>query len=207
MLKITRIIVPTLVGATVYFIAERLETKKPFDLTSQNESKKNIIRRLFIKVRHDKALRLALVSIVATVGLQYFYHHIGAILLNEALNKQSVKTQPAGIFFDIVEKHEIALHSKSMRTLIDTQKHSKEEKVELLKIELDFIINNELSGHTGFVIISIIVLLITACSGGIAGLAIFLEALYKLLQEGRISQALYDRIVEAVTKNPNNSSF
>lgn len=206
-LKITRILFPTIVGATVYFAVDKFGSKKPFDITSQNGSKKNVIKRLFKRAYQNKALKLALISVVATVGVQYFYQQIAAILLNEVFKKQSAEAGPLQIFVEIVEEHNIALHSRSIKQLINTQKHSKEEKVELLKIKLDFIINNELDAHTGFLIISIIILLITTCSAGPMGLAIFLEALYRLLQEGRISQALYNRIVEEATKNFNNSSY
>lgn len=205
--SLVRILVPTAVGATVYITVKIFDSKTPSQKGFVSKTKTTGIKKIVKKITQDRALKFALISILATVGVQYFYQQIGTILLQEALNKESGKTGPLQVFVDLVEEHNIALHSKSIKSLISTPNHSRDEKVELLKIKLDFIINNELSTSTGFLIISIIVLLITTCTSGVMGVTIFLEALYKLLQEGRISQALYDKIVEAVTKNSNNSSY
>jgi hypothetical protein len=40
----------------------------------------------------------------------------------------------------------------------------------------------------------------TVCVSGVGGLALFLEALYRLFQEGKISRALYEQILKAVAK-------
>jgi len=42
--------------------------------------------------------------------------------------------------------------------------------------------------------------LITVCVSGVGGLALFLEALYRLFQEGKISRALYEQVLKIVTK-------
>jgi hypothetical protein len=42
--------------------------------------------------------------------------------------------------------------------------------------------------------------LITVCASGIGGLTLFLEALYRLLQEGKISRALYEQILKNVAR-------
>jgi Co/Zn/Cd efflux system component len=47
--------------------------------------------------------------------------------------------------------------------------------------------------------LSILAALIAACVSGVGGLALFMEALYRLFQEGKISRAVYEQLVEIVT--------
>ena len=140
--SLVRILVPTAVGATVYITVKIFDSKTPSQKGFVSKTKTTGIKKIVKKITQDRALKFALISILATVGVQYFYQQIGTILLQEALNKESGKTGPLQVFVDLVEEHNIALHSKSIKSLISTPNHSRDEKVELLKIKLDFIINN-----------------------------------------------------------------
>jgi len=90
------------------------------------------------------------------------------------------------------------LHSKSIKELIVAENLSKDAKIDLLKIKLDFIINGQCAGKKRFLIVSIVAALITVCGSGVGGLALFLEAFYRLFQEGKISRALYEKILKLV---------
>jgi hypothetical protein len=92
------------------------------------------------------------------------------------------------------------LHTKSMRSLIISNNLGREEKIALLKIKLDFIINGECAGKKRFLIMAILGAVISVAISGVGGLALILEALYRLFQEGKISKALYKRIVQVLAK-------
>ena len=87
-----------------------------------------------------------------------------------------------------------------MKALLVSQTLTNEQKVNLLKIKLDYIINGECSGKTRFLVMAIIGAILAFTISGVGGLALILEALYRLFQEGKISKALYKEIVKALTK-------
>lgn len=77
---------------------------------------------------------------------------------------------------------------------------TQEQKISLLKIKLDFIINGECGAKTRFLVIAIIGTLFTFTVSGVGGLALILEALYRLFQEGIIGKALYKQILKALVR-------
>lgn len=124
------------------------------------------------------------------------------LLINDVFDQVCVREMDGQlkIVYDIIKEHERSLHSKSIKELLVAHTLSKEEKVNLLKIKLDFIINGECGDKRRFLIVSIIATLIICCISRVGGLAIFLKSLYRLFQEGKISQALYKKILEITAK-------
>lgn len=101
---------------------------------------------------------------------------------------------------DIIEEHDLNLHAKSIKSLIVSNELTQEQKISLLKIKLDFIINGECAGKRRFLGMAIIGALLTFTMSGVGGLALILEALYRLFQEGKISKGLYKQILKALAK-------
>ena len=104
------------------------------------------------------------------------------------------------IVCNIVQEHELNLHADSIKSLIISNDLTQEQKISLLKIKLDFIINGECEDKTRFLIVAILGVLITFTISGVGGLALILEALYRLFQEGKIGKALYKKILKALAK-------
>ena len=106
------------------------------------------------------------------------------------------------IVCDIIQDHELNLntHTNSIKSLIVSKNLSQEQKISLLKIKLDFIINGECGGKTRFLVVAIIGTLLTFTVSGVGGLALILEALYRLFQEGIIGKALYKQILKALVR-------
>lgn len=208
MAKFSSIFLPTIVGLAVYILVNKFFPEKVSGINSQKDlrggdsSKNNLIQKLIKDILNDKALKLALLSVFTTAGIQFFNQEIETLLKDKVFEQLCVKEVDGKlkIVCDIVKEHELNLHSKSIKQLIIANNLSREEKVNLLKIKLDFIINGECAGKTRFLIISIIAALITVCVSGVGGLVLFLEALYRLFQEGKISRALYEQIFKIVTK-------
>jgi hypothetical protein len=168
------------------------------DLISGDIVRSHLIKKTVKKIMHDRALKIALISVFATAGFhQYFNKEIEALLVDDVFKQLCVKEVDGRlkIVCDIIEEHELNLNSKPIQKLIVTNDLSKNDKINLLKIKLDFIINGEYGGKKRFLIISIIAALITVSVSGPGGLAIFLKALYQLFQEGKISRALFEQIL------------
>lgn len=206
MTKFARIFLPTIVGITVYIIVNKLFPEKVSPINSEKDLRggdivrNHLINKIVKRIMQDRALKVALISVFATAGYQYFHQEIEALLVDDVFNKICVKETDGElkIVCQIIEEHELNLHSKSIKELIVAENLSKDAKIDLLKIKLDFIINGQCAGKKRFLIVSIVAALITVCSSGVGGLALFLEALYRLFQEGKISRALYEKILKLV---------
>jgi hypothetical protein len=208
MASISKILLPTIVGISVYIIIIKLfpeevevfqrDPRKDVRGGSQIEWTKRITKKLL----KDKALKLALLSIFATAGIQYFQSEIEALLVDDVFKHlcgQEVDGE-LKVVCGIIQEHELDSHTKSMRSLIISNNLGREEKISLLKIKLDFIINGECAGKRRFLIMAVLGAVISVAISGVGGLALILEALYRLFQEGKISKALYKRIVQVLAK-------
>lgn len=87
-----------------------------------------------------------------------------------------------------------------MREIIVSNTLSNEHNISLLKIKLDFIINGDRTGKFRFLVMAIIAAILTFTISGVGGLALILEALYRLFQEGKISKALYKQTIQSLAK-------
>lgn len=218
MSKLSRLFLPSIVGIATYFVVNKLfpetipntisninlDTNSAKDVRggSSEVVKYRILKLIMSRIMHDRALKIALVSVFATVGIQHFQSEIEALLLDDVFKQICGKDVDGQlkVVCDIVQEHELTLHTKSIQELIVSQQISRDDKINLLKIKLDFIINGECGGKKRFLIMVIIAAIMSVCVSGVGGLALFLEALYRLFQEGKISRALYDKILKAVAK-------
>jgi hypothetical protein len=199
---------PAIVGITVYILVSKLFPEKVLNINSKKDLRggdivrNHLIKKVVKKILQDRALKIALIAVFATAGFEYFNQEIETLLVDKVFNQICVKDVDGElkIICDIIKEHELDLHSKSIKELIVGSNLSKNDKINVLKIKLDFIINGECLGKKRFLIVSIIAALVTVCVSGVSGLAIFLEALYRLFQEGKISRALYEQILKSVSK-------
>jgi hypothetical protein len=208
MIKLPSILFPTIVGISVYILVSKLFPEKVSDRNSGKDLRggdivrNHLVKKIVKKIMRDRALKIALISVFATAGFQHFHQEIEKLLVDDVFNQICVKELDGELktVCDIIKEHELNLHSKSIKELIVASNLSRDDKINLLKIKLDFIINGECAGKKRFMIISIIAILIAVSVSGVGGLALFLEALYRLFQEGKISRALYEQILKNVTK-------
>jgi hypothetical protein len=103
-----------------------------------------LAKRIAKKLLKNRALKLALLSIFATAGIRYFQSEIEALLVDDVLKHLCVQKVDGKlkVVCHIIQEHELDLQTKSMKSLIISNNLGREEKISLLKIKLDFIIND-----------------------------------------------------------------
>lgn len=151
---------PSIVGVTVYIIVNRLFPEKVKEAPLKNLRgggkrdlvKANLVREIVKKILKDKALKIAILSIFATAGIQHFQSEIETLLIDDVFNHIYIWDVDGElkIVCDIAQEHELNLHAKSIKSLIVSNDLTQEQKISLLKIKLDFIINAECKGKTRF---------------------------------------------------------
>jgi hypothetical protein len=211
MTSISKILLPTVVGISVYIVINKFfpEEVQVFQRDPLKDvrgvrggSRIKLAQWIAKKLLKDKALKVALLSIFATAGIQYFQSEIEALLVDYVFKHLCVHKveEELKVVCDIIQEHELDLHTKSIRSLIISNNLGREQKISLLKIKLDFIINGECAGRRRFVIMASLGAILTVSVSGVGGLTLILEALYRLFQEGKISKALYKQILKVLAK-------
>lgn len=101
-----------------------------------------LAKQIVEKILKDRALKIAILSVFATAGIQHFTSEIEALLINDVFNPICVRDVDGNlkVVCDIIKNHELEVHSKSIKSLIVSNDLSQEEKIALLKIKLDFIL-------------------------------------------------------------------
>ena len=209
MRNISKLLLPSIVGVSVYLIVNKLfpEKIKSFDedpLTSLRggDGTTKIFSKIVKKILTDRALKIGLIALFGTTTFQYFQAEIEALLIDNVFDDICVRDVGGDlkVVCDIVKEYELRLHTKTLREIIVSRNLSDEHKISLLKIKLDFIINGECGGKFRFLVMAILGTILTFTISGVGGLALILEALYRLFQEGKISKAIYIEIVKALAK-------
>lgn len=126
---------------------------------------------------------MPLLSIFTTVGYQYFRSEIEALLVKDVFAKicmKDIENDPKlKIICDIIETYDLNSYSRAIKSLLISNEISMEQKIFLLKIKLDYIINSECGGKRRFFIMVIIAALLSFTVSGVDGLSIILQALSK----------------------------
>lgn len=207
-LNISKILLPSIVGVSVYIIVNRLfpEKVKGFEKDPLKDlrggSKRNLVKEIVKKILKDKALKIAILSVFATAGIQHFQSELETLLIDDVFKNICIRDVDGElkVVCDIIQEHDLNLHTKSMKSLIVSNELTQEQKISLLKIKLDFIINGECGGKTRFLVMAILGAVLALTISGVGGLGLILEALYRLFQEGRIGKALYKQILKALAR-------
>ena len=208
MRTITKFLLPSIVGVSVYLVIHKLfpEKAKSFDenpMTAVRGGDAEI--KLFTKILRalmtDRAIKIALIASFSTAGVTFFHDEIIALLADDAFNSVCVNNTDGNlkILCEIIEEYELKSHTTQMKEIIISTHLSNEHKISLLKIKLDFIINGECAGKSRFLIMTLLGVILTFTISGVGGLALFLETLYRLFQEGKISKAVYAQILKVLS--------
>ena len=148
-----------------------------------------------------------LIAIVASFGvatMQSFYTEVETLLSEEIWRYVCVRELDGElklkVVCDILKKHDLNLHTQSLETLIVHDLLTREDKIALLKLKLDCILNGPCPGKGRFVLMAILALVMSLTVSGTSGLALLLEALYRLFKEGKISRSLYYEIINILPR-------
>ena len=209
MTSLRKLLFPSVVGILTYILVKKCFPVKFVDskdgMTDVPRGGHNSLFELWQKLCNDRALKIALISVFGTAGIMHFNEEIVQFLsqaqfLHLCKNTDDKNLQ---IICNIAEKHDLLEHSAAVRELILNDKLTYNDKLNLLKIKLDFIINGECAGKKRFVVVTLLGLIITFSVSGVGGLALILEALYRLFQEGKISKAVYDALKNLLLSKDN----
>lgn len=209
MKNISRLLLPSILGISAYLIVkkyfpEKIENfdKDPLLSLRAGADETKILSKMLEQIMTNRAVKIGLLTLFGTAAVQYFQAEIEAILIDDVFNRICVRDTEGNlrIICNIIKEYELHLDTKSMRELIVSNNLSDEQKIFLLKIKLDFIVNGECGGKARFLVMIIIGATLTFTISGIGGLALILEALYRLFQEGKISKAIYNQIIKALAK-------
>jgi len=190
--------------------------KKIGEVRGGNLVRNNFVREVLKKSREfikGKSLKAALISVFAAAAAGYFTDEVRALLLDNMLHKlrsQNLAGKLKGnlkIIVDIITENEIDLHPAIIKELIIDTKLSRFDKLTLLKVKLEYILSEDCTGKRRFIVVTFLAIIATIFLSGTAGLGLFLEALYELFKEGKLSKAIYNQLKEVIKSALNNSNM
>lgn len=200
---------PSILEVGAYLIVNKLfpEKVESFDynpLISLRGGGKltKMLPKILEKILTDKAIKIGLLTLFDTATFNYFHAEIEALLIDNVFKHICIRHAEGNlkIVCNIIQEHELNLHTKAMKEIIVSSKLSDEHKIFLLKIKLDFIINSGCGVKARFLLMVILAALLAFTISGVGDLALILEALYHLFQEGKISKAIYKQVIKALAK-------
>lgn len=209
MKNLSKLLLPSILGVGAYlvvhkFFPEKIKNfeKDPLVSLRGGRGATKVLPKILEKILTDRAIKLGLLTLFGTAAFQHFQAEIEALLIDDVFNHICIRDAKGNlrIVCNIIQKHELHLHTKSMRELIVSNNLSDEHKISLLKIKLDFIINGECGGKSRFLVMIVIAAILTFTVSGVSGLALILEALYRLFQEGKISRTIYNQAIKALAR-------
>nr|UQS76327.1 hypothetical protein [Haslea ostrearia] len=209
MKNLLKVLLPSILGVAAYLIVNKYFPEKieafdedPLLNLRGGADKTKLLSKIFKYIVKDRAIKIGLFVLFGSASIQYFQAEIEALLIEDVFSSVCVRDTDGKlkVVCDIIKEHELHLHTESMRQLIISNNLSEEHKISLLKIKLDVIINGEYGGKARFLVMIIIAATLTFTISGVGGLALMLEALYRLFQEGKISKGLYKHIIKALAR-------
>ena len=201
-MKFGQIGYPFLWALIAYYFMERVFPQKkpepfsPEDLRGGDTVKLSLFKRILNGLMSNRSFKVSLITLFAVYGGQQFGDEIIKLLASNKFDVFCSENVSGSLekVCTIIKENELNLHTESVRKLIIDQNISSEDKINLLKIKLDYILSSESGNKRTFLILCILGLFISMFSG-IAGLCTFLSALLRLFQDGKLSKALYKKIV------------
>lgn len=125
-------------------------------------------------------------------------------LLSNRLLKLLSKEKTTGdlkILCDMIKTYELEVHSEEINDVILNKFITYSDNTKLLKIKFDSIINGQCSGKRLLILKSVLALLfalaVSMPGTSAFSIGLFLKTLRNLLEEGKISKALYMKILKA----------
>jgi hypothetical protein len=159
------------------------------------------IRSIFREIAKNRAWKVGLIAMFGTVMADQLKDELLDLLLHATYsNLANVADEIPEISYLVTMTNELNLPNldEPIRNIILRTDLDNEVKVILLKTKIQAILNGGLPGGAKLLFMALIARIVSISFSGIGGLAIFLEALRKLLEEGKISEALYKKILRLV---------
>lgn len=159
---------------------------------------------IFGRLLRDRAFKVALALACFSFGLDMFMEEIIAFLSSDKLMETYKAGElPEGLSIrlqKVVEELDLLNMNEKMRGLMLDKYLDRDQKVYLLKIKLDSIINGDYPNKNLAVTMLLLGILGAIVLTGPYGIMVFLSALYQMWKEGKISTAIYKQVQKQAMK-------
>lgn len=160
------------------------------------------IRSILREVVKNRALKISLIAVFGTAMADQLKEELHDLLLHATYSNLVNVTEIPEISYliSVANQLNVTNFDEPIRSLLLRTDLDNGVKVALLKIKIETILNGDLPGKKRFFLMVLIALIVSISFSGVGGIAIFLEALRKLLEEGKISKALYKKILRLLLR-------
>lgn len=146
------------------------------------------------RFQEDRALRIALFAATAFFGYDTFQAKILSLICSDKLVKEPANRTVKINMFQMAEELDLLNLKENVRKMLIKEDLTQDQKVTLLKIKLDSVLNSEYPNQN-IALIAILTAIMAAISVvGPYGITTFLAAIHQLWQEGKISTAVYKQM-------------
>lgn len=153
---------------------------------------------MWTKLLSDPALKIGIMSVFLTHFVFVYQNELVAILSSQAVLDvaRKRKGECAKLINDFAVENDLEQYTTKVRELIVKDNLTFTDKVKSLKYKLGYILKGKFTGKKRALALLLIGIVITCSVTGIGGLCMILDALKKLFEEGKISEAVYIELVE-----------
>ena len=150
------------------------------------------------KLLGDPALKIGIISVFLTHFAFVYQNELVAILSSQAVLDVARKRKGvcAKLINDFAMENDLELYTNKVREVLVKENLTFKDKVQFLKLKLGYILKGNFTGKKRALALLLIGIVISCSLTGIGGLCMILDALRKLFEEGKISEAVYIELVE-----------
>jgi hypothetical protein len=151
---------------------------------------------LLKRITRNKSLKVGMVVIfIASMVGTYNKELVKVLSESDVIElAKSGNGRCARVISKFIEENKISQTPESIRNLAVADRLGFDEKAELLKIKIEYILKNNFPGKRKYIILLLFGVVITCAVTSAGGLALILDALRKLFEKGKISEALYEEL-------------
>ena len=162
---------------------------------------KKFIKNLIARIFEDPAFKRAIITALTAYGLNRFMAEILPLFSSDQTMKAIEDGKIPIKINEIINDLDLEELDSSISKLVLNKDLSEDQKIKILTIKLNRLINGEYSNKTIVVVAILISILLSLIIFERSGLRIFLSAIYRLWKEGKISRETYERLAkEAIRK-------
>lgn len=211
MMQIPKTIVYIIVGTGTYYIMEKFfpeqkDVKPRTDVKLVRGGDEIVRVPIWRRLVRNRSLKVGVIAVfVAHIGNLYNAELIALLTDASIINvakKGSGKC--AKLISRFAAKNGITDAPESLREIVVNQSLTFDKKSELFKNKIEYIITRNFPGKKKYLLLLVFGMMIACALTSVGGLAVILDALRKLFEKGKISEALYEELRrEAISRAKN----
>jgi len=201
--KLIQFLLPTIVALTSFYLMNKFFPEKE-EIDNNDDAMRvrgggdAIKIKLLEKILTNKALKVALILAFTSAGGLHYNKEIIKLLTDKQVISSCFKdgkilNEP---ICKLVRKYGLNLHTKQINELILNENLTRDDKISLLSIKFESVLHGDYAGKKQMFAVLALGVIIAVCVSGTGGLALILDALYKMFTSGKLSKAVYERLVK-----------